>query len=145
MPRRDRDDDDRDDDFDDRPRPDRGGNPVMIVLVVAGGLLFLIVLACAGLWFVGSRAANQAVERAEAEAAKEAAMVMTREQWEKAVMGKTPDELIASVGRPNRTIDNPDKTLWRWSYFDRVTNPVTGQADSVTLEFEDGMVVRILW
>jgi hypothetical protein len=158
MPRRNRDDDDRDDDFHDRPRPDRGGNPVLIVLVIAGGVLLLIVLGCAGHWFVGSRAANQAVQQAEADAKVEAGLlkgadgkvgdakkVYTRDEWTKLVTGKTPAELIAVVGRPNSTTDNPDNTPRRWMYWNRVMNPATGKAGSAWLEFEDGKVVRIEW
>ena len=51
----------------------------------------------------------------------------TREKFRELVIGKTPDEVIAAVGKPDRTVESGTAVFW---YYDaRTTDPATGQAD----------------
>ena len=51
----------------------------------------------------------------------------TREKFRELVIGKTPDEVIAAVGKPDRTVESGTAIFW---YYDaRTTNPDTGMAD----------------
>ncbi len=62
----------------------------------------------------------------------------TRAEFESLVKGKTAEEVIALVGRPDSTLDHsPTTDDWVYSYL--TTDPVTGKADRTThLYFEDG-------
>ncbi|HKB00996.1 MAG TPA: hypothetical protein VKD90_02200 [Gemmataceae bacterium] len=51
----------------------------------------------------------------------------TREKFRELVIGKTPDEVIAAVGKPDRTVESGTAVFW---YYDaRTTNPATGKTD----------------
>lgn len=66
---------------------------------------------------------------------------MTRDEFRKAVVGKTPDEVIATVGRPDRTDDLGGIA---WYYRDRTRDPVSLKTDSsAQVVFENGRVVRV--
>ena len=73
-----------------------------------------------------------------------AAKLPTREEFKSMVMGKTPDEVIAAVGRPNSTSEDTtsDRSLWHYHSF--VIDPITGNAGlSTQVVFEGGKVVKI--
>ena len=145
---------------DDRPEPrrDNGGNTALIVVLLIGGGLLL--LACAGVgvgfWFVRAQAVRVEAEmvRAEAEAdARRAAEVeaemeqgkappMDREAFKKAVMGKTPDEVIAAVGKPDSASEGGRETYWR--YKERTWDPTASKTDSsAQVVFEKGKVTAV--
>src|SRR4029453_17557516 len=51
----------------------------------------------------------------------------TREKFRELVIGKTPDEVIAVVGKPDRTVESSTAVFW---YYDgRTADGATGKAD----------------
>lgn len=124
MPRRDRHEDD------DRPR--RKSNTALIVgLSVGGGLLLLAILATAAVMFV--RGMN----------ATPSARVYDREDFKRAIMGKTPEEVIATIGKPATTTDEKTPPV-RWTYYSRSRDPLTGKTDPfANVEFVEGRVVSV--
>jgi outer membrane protein assembly factor BamE (lipoprotein component of BamABCDE complex) len=71
-----------------------------------------------------------------------AAKVYGRAEFREMLMGKTPAEVIAAVGKPDRTADDTHSQLW--TYVRRTKDPVTGKLDSDTfVHFRDGKVVRV--
>jgi hypothetical protein len=161
MPRpNDRDEYDRDDP---RPRPKKSNTGLIIGLVVGGGLLMLLV--CGGAlvllgWVAMPRGAMQQNPPADATAVQPAGKAelvaapepaakppaarpsMSRAAFETAVRGRTRDEVIAAVGRPDETRERvPGEVLrgagplggnitlqydW-WHFHDRVTNDATAK------------------
>jgi hypothetical protein len=163
MPR-DRRDDDRDEyERDDpRPAPKRSNTPLIIGLVVGAGVVLVGALACGGLflfgWWAmpgGPVAQNPPVAQGPVADAKviqpaggkdgDAKRVYTRDEFRAAVKGKTPEQVIAAVGRPSVTNDNPDGTPRTWFYGDRVTDPATGKPDRGVLDFAGGKVSEVRW
>lgn len=170
MPRRDR---DHDDDFgDDRPRPKRKGNAGLIIgLAIAGGLLLLLIAGAAavGIYFLGKRNAGPNGGPVAAQAAVPAGghaepapaevppgkRVWSRNDFAVAVEGKTKDEVIAAVGRPDETKESVNDPLiirgnakfapreierlydW-WLFRDRVMNAITGKPYARVLVRFDG-------
>jgi outer membrane protein assembly factor BamE (lipoprotein component of BamABCDE complex) len=67
---------------------------------------------------------------------------MSREAFRTAVEGKTPDEVIKAVGKPDSTQDiGGDPT---WYYRNRTTDPATGAVDDkAQVEFRDGRVAGV--
>jgi outer membrane protein assembly factor BamE (lipoprotein component of BamABCDE complex) len=65
----------------------------------------------------------------------------TREEFRKLVMGKTKDEVLATVGKPEFTgSHNSNREFWHYS--DLVVDPVNGKRDwRTTVNFEGGIVV----
>lgn len=53
---------------------------------------------------------------------------VTREEFKKAVEGKTPDEVVEAVGKPDQTSESGGRKYW---YYDRrTTDPTTGKTDA---------------
>jgi hypothetical protein len=70
--------------------------------------------------------------------------VMTRYEFSLAVMGKTPDEVTAVVGKPDRTSESEGRTIWHYSK--RSKHPLTDEIDpSVQVAFKGGVVVDVLF
>ena len=71
--------------------------------------------------------------------------VYARDEFKRIVLGKTPEQVIAAIGRPDvqggAEGDGPE---W-WHYHERVRNPVTGKANGVTLKFVGGRVTEVEW
>jgi hypothetical protein len=66
----------------------------------------------------------------------------SREEFETLVVGKSPDEVIAAVGKPDRTEGSEDRA--GWFYGERTRDPVTGKTDyRAVLHFEAGKVSRV--
>lgn len=62
--------------------------------------------------------------------------VMGREEFKKAVMGKTAAEVLAAVGKPDQTDEGSTTS---WYYRDRTVDPVTGKTDALTqVNFDKG-------
>lgn len=75
---------------------------------------------------------------------KQAAKRWTREEFRKTVVGKTPDEVIAAVGKPDRTNDFDDRKSW--FYKELTTDPITDKVDkSITVRFKDGRVYEVVF
>jgi hypothetical protein len=131
-----------DDSGDDLPRRKSGMSPGLVLGLVLGGVLFVTVIV-GGLVFAVVAGPKAGATQRAADAA--AARVWTRDEFRAAVMGKTPEEVIAAVGRPTSTSDHPDGSPWIWYYDGRVTNPATQQADDGILDFEGGRVAGVRW
>ena len=67
------------------------------------------------------------------------------DEFKQLVMGKSPDELVAVLDRPNGAEDNDDSTPNNWQYWDRVRNPAMDKTNTVWLYFQSGKVTRISW
>jgi hypothetical protein len=143
---------DHEDDYGDDFQPGRrrsSTNPLIIILVVLGAVGLVCILVCGAMMFMWTApapvnappAANQAAEIEPARSNH----VYSRDEFKKLVMGKTPDEVIAALGRPDGTNDNPDGSPRRWHYIRRVTNPETALPDSAVLLFADGKVAGVEW
>jgi len=66
--------------------------------------------------------------------------VMTREHFQQAVIGKTPQQVIQAVGRPDSTALGDTQ----WMYYDKTKNPTTGQNDEGTfIRFNSGVAVSV--
>jgi hypothetical protein len=66
----------------------------------------------------------------------------TREEFRKLVMGKTPDEVIAAVGRPDKIHD--DQGGQSWYYDQRTIETLNDTIDNrVRLRIEGGRVVDV--
>jgi hypothetical protein len=161
MPRRRLDDDDDyADDMDPRPGRRSSGTGLVVGLVVGGALLALLLVIGAGALFFARTAAvrqeavaarddeskrvglgDEEAARRGKELARErggAAKAYTRAEFSRLVTGKTGDEIIAAVGRPDETRKNvPGETkrdgvivteTHDWFIFrDRVLNDETGK------------------
>ncbi len=68
----------------------------------------------------------------------------TRDQFRQLVIGKTPDEVIKAVGKPDRTQDFAGTRAW---YYDRITtDPITGKVDRTSqVIFEQGVADRVTY
>lgn len=69
----------------------------------------------------------------------------SRDEFTKLVMGKTGDEVIKRLGRPDTTQENastPDSPTW--FYHDITIDPVSGKTDyAAQLIFDRGKVVNV--
>lgn len=73
---------------------------------------------------------------------------MSRETFESVVIGKSEDEVIKSVGRPNSTKSGTwERSGIKWSYWyyeGRTVDPISGKADyQATVTFENGRVTNV--
>jgi outer membrane protein assembly factor BamE (lipoprotein component of BamABCDE complex) len=140
MPRNRRDRRDRyEDDEDDEPRKS-GISGVALGVIIGGSVLLLVVVAvCGGLLWFGALGARQAEQQQK----KQEATLPTRDEFRTKIMGKTADEVIALIGKPDTTQDHGGGDQ-NW-YYDHVSrDPVNGKTDtSVQVIFENGRVVKV--
>lgn len=142
MPRRDR----SEDDDSDRPRPTTGSNTVLVVLAAVGVVCFVLIVGCGGFLWFGMRGIKEVAEdekaAAEARDAK-AAELPTREQFDAKWVGKTKDEVLAGLGKPDAT--NKAGPSDFWMYRNRTRDAATGKVYfDTTLWFDDhGRVERV--
>jgi hypothetical protein len=137
------------DDYDEQPPSRQGTSPVLIIVLVLGGLFMLGVLACGAFAFIGWRAAPVpqqgppvAVQADPLKGAKGMTRVYTRQEFRDLVMGKTQSEVIAAVGKPDSTQD--DGLGVNWYYYNRTTDPVAGKIDgSAQVVFKGGRVTAV--
>jgi hypothetical protein len=72
---------------------------------------------------------------------KNTATALLRNDLEATVIGKTPDEVIAAIGRPNSTQHLTQMDIW--SYNNLTKDPISGKLDRTTqVVFENGRVGR---
>jgi outer membrane protein assembly factor BamE (lipoprotein component of BamABCDE complex) len=66
----------------------------------------------------------------------------TRDEFRQLLMGKTMEEVLKAIGKPNSTAESPPDTYW---YYRGITyDPVTGKTDgSVQVCIERGVVRRV--
>lgn len=66
----------------------------------------------------------------------------TRDEFRARIMDKTPDEVIAAIGKPVKTSERGRSQ--NWYYENCCVDPVTGNVDNwVQLVIEEGRVVRV--
>jgi outer membrane protein assembly factor BamE (lipoprotein component of BamABCDE complex) len=67
----------------------------------------------------------------------------TRAEFRELLVGKTPDEVIAAVGKPDDTAEIGGQKVWYYS--DRSADPVTGKPDVLANVWfgSDGRVERV--
>jgi hypothetical protein len=71
--------------------------------------------------------------------------VYTREEFRQLVMDKTPEEVIAAVGRPDSTQDPPGTLgVQHWYYKARTFDPVSNKTDRIAqVTFQGGIVSSV--
>lgn len=108
--------------------------------VVVGGVLLV---GCAvGVAFVGM--AYLSVRQEREQFGTVGATPIPREDFRKHIHGKTQDEVIAVVGKPDSTGDSDG--LISWKYFSRTFDPITGKTDySVLIFFRNGRVDSVTY
>ena len=68
--------------------------------------------------------------------------IYTREEFTRLVIGKSSDEIEASVGKPNMTSEAAGEITW--TYFHPTVDPENGTRDAIVrIHFEKGKAVRI--
>lgn len=68
--------------------------------------------------------------------------MMLRDDFRKAVLGKTKQEVIQAIGKPEDTNDSGDYSFWR--YDGQTKDPVTGKVDGfVSIFFVNGIADSI--
>jgi hypothetical protein len=68
--------------------------------------------------------------------------VYLRDDFTASVLGKSEDQVIEAVGKPDLTSEDAQATYWH--YRSRTKNPMTGRIDSdVQVVFERGQVVAL--
>ncbi len=102
----------------------------LILGLVFGGLgllALLVVGGCAGLYYFGSKRAEQVKE----EQAATAASLPTRDEFRAKWMGKTKEEVLAAFGKPTRTTEQNNDTTWHYGNMfigdGYARDPVTGK------------------
>jgi hypothetical protein len=137
------------DDYDDQPRRP-GTSPVLILALVFGGLLVLGVVGCGVFGFLAFRAAPVPAGAPGADVDETSGIpdpknpepFYTRQRFRELVMGKTPDEVIGAVGRPDETTEAGD--VIRWTYRDRVREPGPGKRSATpVVVFREGKVAEV--
>lgn len=70
---------------------------------------------------------------------------MSREELQQAIIGKSPDQVIAAIGRPDRTSTGGQGGLTQYWYYDGATkDEITGKVDSTAqVIVENGQVDSI--
>ena len=67
--------------------------------------------------------------------------VMTREKFRQAVIGKTQEQVIKAVGKPDQTMDYNMGSVWY--YMDKVTDTVTGNEGTATIDYQGGVAQSV--
>lgn len=69
---------------------------------------------------------------------------MSREEFRQAVIGKSPDQVIASVGRPDRTSTGGQGGLRQYWYYDGAAkDEITGNVDKAQVVIENDQVETV--
>lgn len=131
--------DEYDDDEDDRRPVKRGGLPpaLVVLLAVGGGCVFLAVAVGVGALMLAGRTVETRPTQTEP-----ANKLYTRDEFRKLLVGKTADEVLQAVGKPDSTSETALGAYWYYRH--KTTDPVTGQTDAnAQVCFSNGQVVRI--
>jgi hypothetical protein len=156
----------RDDGRDEPRRDEEKGLPTSVMVL---GLLVLGLFAIAAIggvyWLLSDRQSAREVELLRAEALQARAVAadaearaqavpaakamgeamkpdpISRDDFKAKVLGKTPEQVIEAVGKPDRTADEPDPT---WFYDRRTVDPVSRAVDGkARLTFKSGVVALV--
>jgi len=102
-----------------------------VIAVVVGGIAIAVVLV---LVFPGKTGSSGGINTAKP--------LMTRDEFTRSVMGKSADEVIAAVGKPDRT--SKSGTSETWFYDEKTTDSVTGKVDiTAYVNLKDGVVYHV--
>lgn len=80
------------------------------------------------------------------ESAQSSRTVMSREEFRQAIAGKSPDQVIASVGRPDRTDESTGargELIQYWYYDGAAKDEITGNVGKAQVVIENGQVYRV--
>jgi hypothetical protein len=95
-----------------------------------------VVIACLAVGLAGCQSRPSTAPAAKG--------VYSRQEFRDLVTGKTPDEVLAAVGKPDATTEVPGQT--NWTYNKRTKDPVTGKMDLfAVVVFRDGTVYDVLF
>ena len=107
-------------------------------MAIVGGAALLLGALFGGI--VGYQVGSGSSATTAATAGKK---VYTRDEFRAAVMGKTQSEVIALLGKPDRTSEDTGSGP-EWLYYDIRRDPLTGKLDQfTTVRFLHGRVVEI--
>lgn len=78
----------------------------------------------------------------EATPAKTEPKIYTREEFTALLVGKTQDQVIKLVGKPNRTSASGERSTW--DYYDRTRDTIADKIDHIAFVwFRNGVVERV--
>jgi len=101
------------------------------------GLLTAAVLAGGGVFAYWHGKSHSQVQ-----AAAEAPVVYLRNDFTASVLGKSEDEVLEAIGKPDDTSEDAQAKYWH--YRRRTKDPATGRTDSdVQVVFERGRVIAL--
>lgn len=133
----------RHDDYE--PTPRKKSNTGMILALALGGaaLVGLVVVGgCFALFYSAKGGAENIQTKQEAAEKATVKTTVTREEFRVKVMGKTPEQVIAVVGKPSVTQDHGGDPIWY--YNEATTDPVSGKVDyHAQVIFENGRVIAV--
>lgn len=72
---------------------------------------------------------------------KENASVMLRKDFEAAVVGKSADEVLSTVGKPDETVPAPGED--NWFYRGKAKDPITGKVGTAVVIIKQGRATRV--
>jgi hypothetical protein len=140
-------------DYDDQPHR-RQTSGLVIVLIVLGSLMLFGVVACVGLLLFGWTSAPRpmggpaAVVVANPDVPNEKSAtagtrrIYSEKEFRDLVLSKTPDEVVAALGKPDVTSQEADAV--RWTYWGRIRGPLPGGAAApAVVIFRDGKVTEV--
>jgi hypothetical protein len=114
---------------------------LVVLCVAAVGLIGLVTAGCGGLYLL-TRGGPAPAGGGEVVAPAGPKLLM-RADFEAKVLGKTADEVLAAVGRPDSTQEGTGRSPV-WYYKNRTVDPVTGKTDwMIQVVFADGRVDRV--
>src|SRR5687767_4017805 len=110
--------------------PRKSHNPALVL----GGVFLVVVVGCGAVALFWTRASVDGPDVIQPAGGKEGkrTKLYTRAEFEQLVIGKTPAEVIAAVGRPHLADENPDGSPKHWTYWDTILNPATGKPGYVS-------------
>jgi hypothetical protein len=111
----------------------------MRAAMILTALLAAVLAGCQDRPSVGSAGS---VPLTGTETGTETSPTYSREKFRELVIGKTPDDVIAAVGKADRTVESGTAVFW---YYDaRTISPATGKADKkAQVIFRNGMAAEI--
>jgi hypothetical protein len=136
-------------DYDDQPHR-RQTSGLVIVVIVLGSLMLFGVVACVGLLLFGWTSAPKPMGGPAAvvvpadpdDTAVGTRRIYAQQEFRDLVMGKTPGEVVAALGKPDATSEEADTV--RWTYRGRIQGARPGEpAAAAIVVFRDGKAAEV--